>query len=616
MSKVDDELTRRFQRMARPLASDALFEGISRRRRRHERVRRLQVGSLAIVVMIATAAGFLSLRSMFERGHQAAAASVFGAEGAVVACTDETGTHLCRVGAEALARGAGTDDLVRLTDLPGEIVSMPSVAFDGTTVGVDRFDPGGTATSVWTIGVDGTGLRRLTSDDSGLTNASWGPDGLLVAVASAGTGDGPAAMAILDPEHAPEPVLRTIQLPGLTFPSTPRFSPDGRLIMFTAGEDPSSTGTHVYTVEADGTHLTRRTESVAWTPDWSPDGSQIVFGVATETGEGLFVCPIDCSTPRRVEDPSGRPITGGLPRWSPDGGWISFQTVEKEGDSAINVVRVDGSDSRTMASPAADIAWVPSLDGSSPAPSPSPHLSPTVGSEAEGRDVGLRFNLCDTQRLRGIDFLGDGTSGTAWTGTKVLPDGTCPKAFDERYGVAADLDGDGIADSWSGETIEYCGSCEPFRAVDVNGDGREELVVVLQYFSIMQYGMYAVVERDGHHEIVPFRVGEPGHAKHGLPAGNPFTFWVGGDAGLSDWLSCDALPELWLTGTQSPIDPKPGDVTTVKETHVSLETDGIAYVLDRRTYTVSAEQLPVLPHAGPDHSQPDCGLGVNERMPT
>jgi hypothetical protein len=238
-----------------------------------------------------------------------------------------------------------------------------------------------------------------------------------------------------------------------------------------------------------------------------------------------------------------------------------------------------------------------------------PSVSPSP-LPAEGHDIGLGFNLCHIERLGRIDFLGDGTSGTAWTGTKVRADGTCARAGDGRYGVAADLDGDGIADSWSGETIEYCGSCEPFKGVDLNGDGREELIVVLQYFSIMQYGVYTVIDADGGARLVPFRVGDPGHPGHGLDPGKPFTFWVGGDAGSSDFFYCDTLPEFWLTGIESPIDAKPGDVKTVHETHVSLETDGIAHILYANTFTVPAETHPDLPYASPDFSDPNCGLGV------
>jgi hypothetical protein len=226
--------------------------------------------------------------------------------------------------------------------------------------------------------------------------------------------------------------------------------------------------------------------------------------------------------------------------------------------------------------------------------------------------------LCQTERLDGIDFLGDGTNGTAWTGTKVRPDGTCPDAYDDPYGVAADFTGDGVADSWSGETIMACNGCEPIRAMDLNGDGGDELLVVLDYFSIMHYGVYTIRPVDGEQQVRTFRTGPPGHPGHpdyGLEEGAAFDLWVGGDAGFANWIYCDTLPELWLTATESPVDGGAGDETTVYETHVSLGTDGIAHILSYDTYTVPADVQPELRYAGPDHSQPDCGLGVNDGRP-
>lgn len=235
-------------------------------------------------------------------------------------------------------------------------------------------------------------------------------------------------------------------------------------------------------------------------------------------------------------------------------------------------------------------------------PPPSPSAIPA------GRDIGLGFNLCHLERLGGIDFLGDGTDGTAWTGTKVKSDGTCPASgYDEQYGVAVDFTGDGLADSWSGETIASCVMCAPFKATDLNGDGGEDLIVTLSYFSIMQYGLYTVMPVDGAQEVVPFRT-EPGHPQHGLDVGAPFTFWVGGDAGYADWFYCDRLPELWLTGMESPIDGGPGDVTTWHETQVSLTTDATANILYADTYKVPYGTLIDHQHTT---SKPDCGLGVD-----
>ncbi len=97
------------------------------------------------------------------------------------------------------------------------------------------------------------------------------------------------------------------------------------------------------------------------------------------------------------------------------------------------------------------------------------------------------FNLCDAERLGGIDFFGDGTRGTAWIGVPTDEDGTCPRhARPGRYVVAEDHTGDGVADSWLDLPWRCDIDCVPFDATDLDANGTEELVVA-SYFSIMDY---------------------------------------------------------------------------------------------------------------------------------
>ena len=90
---------------------------------------------------------------------------------------------------------------------------------------------------------------------------------------------------------------------------------------------------------------------------------------------------------------------------------------------------------------------------------------------AYGRwDIGLHFRLCHVRHLAGIDFLGDGTRGRAWTGAPVVTHAPCSAVSDEPRVVAADFTGDGLADDWSGP-LEYCADCRPFAASDLDADG-------------------------------------------------------------------------------------------------------------------------------------------------
>lgn len=544
MSKVDDELTRRLRRAERPVDGDALFEGLARRRSHRERVRRVQAGLLAFAVLAVTVGGFSILTRLFDPdGRGPAAITPFGAAGAIVVCGDVSGAHLCRVDPQALARGATREDLVRLTDAQDEIVSMPAVSFDGTTVVFDRYDPHSDATGLWVIGTDGSDERLLP--DGSLTNASWSPTGLLVAVAGNGTpGGDPAALAILDPRRDPERVA-TIPLPGLAFPSTPRFSPDGGKILFVAGTDPNSTGSDIYAIDADGSHLRNLTDSPRseWTPAWSPDGRRIAFGFATGSGEELFVCPVECSNALRLQDPAGDPIYGGLPAWSPDGEWIAFQVVEDDQDAAIHLAKLDGTEVRVLASPASELAWIPSVEANSPEPSPvtDPSISPSPG--AEGRDVGFGFPVCQVSELP-AQFDGEGATDTAIVATRLGDDKRCPSSVEqaEAY-VGIDFDQDGLVDGSYGPITCEVYYCRVFAAPDLDGDdGKRELLVVESAGSIIGLGVYAlsaVAGASGNAEVVRIHIGEPDLVQTGFVTGEPARLFTGGDEGWSYRLRCE-----------------------------------------------------------------------------
>jgi hypothetical protein len=549
---------------------DEVFEGLARRRSHRERVRRVQAGLLAFAVLATTIGGFSILTRLFDPDRRVPLAiTPFGAAGAIVVCGDPNGEHLCRIDSQALARGATAEDLVRLTDVEDEIVSMPAVSFDGTTVVFDRHDPHSGTSGLWTMGTDGSDERLLV--DGGLTNASWSPTGLLVAVAAAGTPSGePAALAILDPTRAPTPVVRTIVLPGLSFPSTPRFSPDGKQILFVAGEDPNSTGSHVYTVSTDGGRVRNRGGTGAMTPDWSPDGQQIVFSVGTVNGVELFVCPLDCSSRRPLQDPSGAGLDGGLPRWSPDGHWISYQT-EEGGNPVLNVVLVDGTAEQRLASGVGDLAWIPAVDADAPAPSPGTEPSVSAGPSAEGTDIGLGFKLCDLHRIGGIDWFGDGRKGAAWTGRRLSDEGGCPMSddtsnTDDSTLVIADLDADGLADTWS--PLDLCISCEPWAKIDLDANGAEELVVLIQGGTTPQYGFYFAVPEGLPRASGIYSVGiqRPGAPAAGFPIESPVTIWAGGDAGDSFAIRCEGSPAdpiLVAASLHAPVD------TDIREIHVT-----------------------------------------------
>lgn len=196
-----------------------------------------------------------------------------------------------------------------------------------------------------------------------------------------------------------------------------------------------------------------------------------------------------------------------------------------------------------------------------------------------GRDLGLGFRICDVTRLGGIDFFGDGSVGSAWTGTRVASDGTCPARSDTlpRYLVAADFDGDGSADGWS-ETIIQCFACRPFAATDFNGDGIEELVVLFQGSSTPQYGIYGAAPPGSPRGpgLYPIVVASPGAKDAGFPGGEPITFSSGGDEGYEAAIDCEGYPSdpvLVVSWSDHPVEGPGSDVTDIYVTRLRLEGD-------------------------------------------
>jgi hypothetical protein len=204
------------------------------------------------------------------------------------------------------------------------------------------------------------------------------------------------------------------------------------------------------------------------------------------------------------------------------------------------------------------------------------------GLSEVGRDIGLAFPVCDVSRVRGIDLLGDGTAGNAWTATPVTVDGRCKKGgIEDSYLVAVDVTGDGLADaSWS---FEYCLFCEPLGATDFDGDGDDELVVLTQGGSVSEYSVFsASKESDGSVDIEPVSVADPGNPEGNLRAGKSLRMWAGGDEGFGAAVACEGYPEdpvVVVAWSNHPVEGPGSETTEVHVTRLVLR-DGAFQVVD------------------------------------
>ena len=245
-------------------------------------------------------------------------------------------------------------------------------------------------------------------------------------------------------------------------------------------------------------------------------------------------------------------------------------------------------------------------DNRGPALDPTP--SPT--SEVEGLDIGLGFGLCHVERLDGIDWYGDGTSGSAWTGARVREDGRCPQQGSGEYVVAADLDGDGAAEPGGMGFLQSCLFCRPYATTDLDANGGLELVVLEEASSTVSYSFYAVSVPTSERSpgIYNLFVAPPGHPGARVRPGEPLRIDSGGDEGYSSQIRCWHGPEGRELGWAWSLEPV--DTGGRKEVHVlriQLHADGLFHVVGAEEYSVpGGESSGLEPPPGPT-----CGVDWN-----
>lgn len=134
------------------------------------------------------------------------------------------------------------------------------------------------------------------------------------------------------------------------------WSPDGKRVAFYR-----QTGTltaDVFVADADGgklRNLSRGEAQFSWAPDWSPDGSRIVYVGTDPHLERLVTLRPDGSDRQVVPGVSAGPNDRlGEPHWSPDGAFIGYTLNE-----SLYVVRPDGSEQRLVVADAVGFDWSP-----------------------------------------------------------------------------------------------------------------------------------------------------------------------------------------------------------------------------------------------------------------
>jgi Tol biopolymer transport system component len=196
------------------------------------------------------------------------------------------------------------------------------------------------------MNVDGTGLRRVTSDIAYLPSYSQEADMLAYTTQRPLPGNSRRVnVNIVRPDGSGGSNLGGFENDDWD----PAFSPDGRRVAFVTSRDGNR---EIYVLDLDSRQVTRLTNDQAgdYSPAWSPDGKQIVFASERDMPEGCN-CPeiyvMNAAGGSDLKRLTTNTVFDAHPKVSLDGKSIAFAS-DRGGSRSIYVMDVNGKNVRRL----------------------------------------------------------------------------------------------------------------------------------------------------------------------------------------------------------------------------------------------------------------------------
>jgi Tol biopolymer transport system component len=196
--------------------------------------------------------------------------------------------------------------------------------------------------NLYLMDADGGNVRRLTDLPGAEWGAGWSPDGRSLVFTAGEIGFEAYGIYRIDLDGgAPQPLL----VDGSNN-TAPNWSPDGSQITFSSNRDG---GVDIFVMDADGSNLRKLVDTGLddYMPDWSPDGSRIAFFAADWPGikQDIYTVDLDGSNLQNLTNTPN--IVDEDPRWSPDGSRIVFQS-DRDWNFEIYIMNADGSQPQNL----------------------------------------------------------------------------------------------------------------------------------------------------------------------------------------------------------------------------------------------------------------------------
>jgi len=209
------------------------------------------------------------------------------------------------------------------------------------------------AGEIWTINPDGTAPRQVTSPTPPLSDSapSWSPDGTRIAFVRGNPCCVARDIFVVNSDGSGEHFVRSNGI-------SPTWSPDGTEIAFEV-----KTFSELWRMNADGTNARREAVPDGFEfdfeePAWSPNGDAIAFGITSDVpyddhDGGYYIVRHSDLGIRYVDVPQPEPEThttlpgGSDPDWSPDGTelvYVAMQTDVERGTSDPIDIKARNSD--------------------------------------------------------------------------------------------------------------------------------------------------------------------------------------------------------------------------------------------------------------------------------